>query len=117
MKLKKSYILAAVLALSASFAIGQAKYSGIYSGRISNGDKILIAITKGGHALGLDDGGEGFRDALKPAKSTINKKGKFKGKLHDGTSVVGKVSSSGKFTATVKEGKRTARISAKRILK
>lgn len=117
MKLKHPLILAGVLTLTASLAVGQAKFSGIYSGKISTGYKLLVAITKGGNAIGLDDDAEGLYDTLNPKKSSINAKGKFKGSVPNGTSVVGKISAAGKLTGTAKSGKRTARLNCKRILK
>lgn len=114
MNLKSFGAFAALLAISVSAAIGQAKFSGIYNGSAVGGVKLKVALTKGGRALGLNADSEGFGDVLDPAKSTINAAGKLKGATPKGVSIDATISGT-KLTGTLKEGKNTVRITAKRV--
>lgn len=113
-------IVAACLAATLSATVAQSKFSGIYAASSSQAsDKILIAITKGGHVLGLSNSTRGLKQALDPAKSTINADGKFKGITADGNTIItGTVSSDFKFRGTGKnaDGGETFRITGSRTL-
>lgn len=107
-------VMAMSFAALTAATIAQSKFSGIYAGNISNGAKFLASITKGGRVLAMDSSTKGIREALDPARSTINASGTLKGASTSGTSVNGTVSPSYTFKGTVKVGGMTARISGKR---
>lgn len=115
---KSTWNLAALtLVATLSGAVAQSKFSGIYSGTVDASDKFLIAITKGGHALGLSNTSKGFRDSLDPSKSTINAAGKLQAVMGDGhTTINATVSSDFTIKGTGKDGSETFRISGKRTL-
>lgn len=119
MKTKNWFVnwVALGLIVSVSATIAQSTFSGIYSGSQANGDKIVIALTKGGRALGLSDASRGVRDTLNPAKSTVSSDGKFKGVTYSGDTVVtGRISSAYKLTGTVTDVK-SIRFTCTRIYK
>lgn len=115
MRIKSLFCLLGVLAVSVTAVVGQAKYSGIYSGT-AQGFKFLLALTQGGRGLGLDSESEGLGDALNPAKTTVSAKGKIKGSTPKGVSFNAAVSGE-KITGTLKSGSTTLRVSGKRIYK
>lgn len=108
-------ISAAAMVLCATAAFSQSKFSGIYSGKASN-VKFLIALTKGGRALGANDTTEeGLKDVLDPKKSKVSKNGSLKAKTPGGASVVAKINTKGRLTGTIKQPEGTFRVSGKRI--
>ena len=109
--------MALTLVATLATTIAQSKFSGIYAGSSSNRNKVIMAITKGGHILGLDSDSEGLVDALNPSKSTVNVDGKLKSVTGDGQfTLTGTISSDFKFKGTGKEGSQTIRITASRTL-
>lgn len=117
MKQRTMNVVALTLIATLTATIAQSKFSGIYSGTVSTKEKFLIAITKGGRALGLSSESEGFNDALNPSKSTINSSGKLQAVMGDGrTTINGTVSSDFSMKGTGKSGSETFRISGKRTL-
>lgn len=104
-----------MLVLSVGAVIGQSQYSGIYTGSDSHNGKFKLALTKGGRCLGLSSFSEGFADAIDPAISTIDAKGKLKGATPAKAIINATVSADGKITGTIKEGKITVRITGKRV--
>lgn len=119
MKTTTAQIVAVCLTATLSVTIAQSKFSGIYPGTASpQTEKVLLAITKGGHVLGLSNSSTGLKEALDPAKSTVNAAGKLKSVTGDGdTSITGTISSDFKFKGTGKDSDgETFRITAKRTL-
>ena len=100
-----------------SASIAQSKFSGIYGGSLSSGGRFLAALTNGGRVLALDSGTEGIREALDPARSTINAAGKIKGAAANGTVVSATVYSDYTIKGTVTVGGRSARLSGRRTFK
>lgn len=99
-------------------ALSQSKYSGIYRGGLVGEEQdFLLALTVGGRALGLSDGTDGLREALDPARSRVNKKGKFTFRTPDGRVLAGRISKKGRATGTVREGNRTARFALRRAFR
>ena len=104
--------------VTVSAAIAQSTFSGIYSGSQSDGDKVVMALTKGGRGLGLSDQSRGIKDSLQPAKTTVTSTGKFKGATASGETIVtGKISSDFKVTGTVSWDDGSSRLTCKRIYK
>lgn len=96
-------------------SIAQLKFSGIYAGVATPNEKVVLAITKGGRILGLGNSSKGLRDALDPARSTINAAGKLKAVTGDGETIInGTVSPDFKLRGTGKSGGDTFRITAAR---
>ncbi len=117
MKQRTLNVVGVILIASLTATIAQSKFSGIYSGNVSSKEKFLIAITKGGRALGLSSDSEGFSDALDPSKSTINSAGKLQAVMGDGrTTINATVSSDFTMKGTVKSRSETLRIAGKRTL-
>lgn len=100
-----------------SASIAQSKFSGIYSGSVSSGVKFLAALTHGGRVLALDTSTAGIREALDPARSTINAEGRLKGASSSGTIVTATVAPDFTIKGTVKTAAGTARISGRRTFK
>ncbi len=92
---------------------GKSKYSGIYE--LSTGDRVILAITKGGHLLSLSND-TSIADELDPSKSTVSATGKVVGSTQKGLTVAAQISSDFKVTGTGKQGKRTFRITGSRTL-
>jgi hypothetical protein len=103
----------AVLATLTSAFAGKAKYSGIYN--LNTGEKVLLAVTKGGHLLSLGND-TSIADELDPAKSTVSSTGKVVGKSSSGLTVAASISSDFKVKGTAKSGNRTIRITGSRVL-
>jgi len=101
--------------------VGQAKYSGIYSGSVSgNGyasQKFLAAATAGGRIIALTDYSNGIYETLNPAKSTVSASGKVTGVSPYGTSVSANINSSFQINGTVKADGMTFRLSGRRTYK
>jgi hypothetical protein len=110
-------LIALTLIATLSATIAQSKFSGIYSAIASPREKVLLAITKGGHILGLSNKSSGLREALDPARSTINADGKIKAVVGDGTTINATVSSDFKLKGTGKSSDGdTFRITGSRTL-
>ena len=109
-------ITALAMVLCATAAFSQSKFSGIYNGKASS-VQFLLALTKGGHAIGADENSDGFRDVLDPAKSKVSSSGKLRGKTPAGASIVAKITSGGKLSGTLKVDGATIRLSGKRTYK
>ena len=107
-------LVAVTLIATLTATIAQSKFSGIYEGNVSSGARFMVALTKGGRAVGLDSSIEGIKGVLSPAKSTINADGKFKGVAPNGTTVVATVSSDFKIKGTAKNEGETFRLSGSR---
>lgn len=114
MKMPVWNVAALSLVATLSATIAQSKFSGIYEGNVSSGSRFVIAITKGGRALGLDSSTENMKGVLAPAKSSISADGKFKGVSPNGTTVTGTVSSEFKFKGTAKHDGETFRVTGGR---
>lgn len=109
--------MALTLVATITATIAQSKFSGIYGCIASPNEKVILAITKGGHILGLSNQSRGIREALDPAKSTINADGKIKAAVGDGTTITATVSSDFKLKGTGKSsGGDTFRITGSRTL-
>jgi hypothetical protein len=117
LKKHNSLCLLGFFAVSTAMLIGQSKYSGIYSGWMSVGGKVVFAMTTGGRVLGLSEYSLGLSDALNPANSIIDSSGKLKGVTPTGAVVTARVASDFKITGTIKEGGLTARFKGSRIYK
>jgi hypothetical protein len=113
----KPLCLLGFLVISSTMLIGQSKYSGIYSGKMSSGGRFVAAMTTGGRVLGLTDYTEGLSEALNPAKSIIDSSGKLKGVTPAGAVITASVASDFKITGTLKEGGYTVRLTGSRIYK
>ena len=109
-------ITALTMVLCATAAFSQSKFSGIYSGKASSVE-FLLALTKGGRAIGADENSDGFRDVLDPAKSKVSRSGKLRGRTPAGASIVAKITSSGKLTGTLKVDGSTIRLAGQRTYK
>lgn len=110
-------VMAMSFAALISAAIAQSNFSGIYQGSVKSGPKFTLALTKGGRALGLYSNSKGLKDALDPAKSTINSSGRLKGATPSGSIVTANVSTDFKISGTVKSDDGTFRITGKRTFK
>lgn len=114
MKTSKFKVMAMAFAALVTASIAQSKFSGIYSGSVSSGGNFIAAATKGGRVLGLDTKTQGIREALDPAKSTINAAGKLKAASTSGTQVTATVYPDFTIKGTIKVGGKTMRISGRR---
>jgi len=108
-------VMAMSFAALIATSVAQLKFSGIYAGIATPKEKVLLAVTKGGRVLGLGNTSTGLKDALDPARSTINAKGTLKAVTGDGdTTINATVSSDFKLKGTGKSGSDTFRITASR---
>jgi hypothetical protein len=114
MKTSKLNVMAMSFAALVTASIAQSKFSGIYSGSVSSGGSFVAAATKGGRVLGLDSRSNGLREALDPAKSTINAAGKLKAASNSGTSVTATVYPDFTIKGTIKVDGKTVRITGRR---
>lgn len=114
--MKTSILNVVAIAFAALIAasVAQSKFSGIYSGSVSSGGSFVAAATKGGRVLGLDNRSNGLREALDPAKSTINAAGKLKAASNSGTVVTATVYPDFTIKGTIKSGGKTVRITGRR---
>jgi hypothetical protein len=117
MKTPQLSVMAMSFAALITASIAQSKFSGIYSGSVSSGESFVAAATKGGRVLGLDSKNNGLKEALDPAKSTINAAGKLKAASISGTQVTATVYPDFKIKGTIKVGGKTMRISGRRTFK
>lgn len=109
-------LAAMAIVLGSALAFSQSKFSGIYQGKASS-VKFLLALTKGGHAIGADENSEGFRDVLDPARSKVSISGKLRGATPAGASIVAKISQNGALSGTLKVNGQTIRLTGKRTYK
>jgi hypothetical protein len=114
--MSKALLVATTLIFTVCILVGQSKYSGVYSGKVSgHGFHFLASSTAGGRIM--TDYSESS-DNINPYKSIVSAKGKFTAVSHDGSiSATGTATSKFTFSGTAKSGGDTYRISGKRILK